>query len=190
MSTDRTREARLVNQRVTDARIERLDIVLARLEREGLPIVKADVADKSGVSRAFLYQNPEAKERVDAAIARSAGTLAATEDRRVDESVRTWRERALNAESELKAARQTVVAERGQIATLLGRIRDLEDALPADAVQNLRTENATLKRNEQALRAEVQELSEQLVAARENNRFYSKRVATLEMDLLEAKQDG
>ena len=48
-----------------------------------------------------------------------------------------WKDRALNAEDALKAAYAEISSQRDQIGKLLGRIRDLEIDLPANAVERI-----------------------------------------------------
>ena len=52
----------------------------------------------------------------------------------------SWRQRALNAEHELKRAHGEIYTQRNQIGELLGRIRDLEYDLPPDGVQRVLAE--------------------------------------------------
>ena len=105
----------------------------------------AVVARRAGVSRTFLYTNPDAKTAVAEAI-REAGDQHRRLLVKADDSREaTWRERALNAEDALKAAHAEIRAQRTRIGELLGRIRDLEAEWTQEAVQRITTENATLK---------------------------------------------
>ena len=97
-----------------------------------------------------------------------------------------WRERALNAESELKRAHGEIAAQRGRIGKLLGRIRDLENDLPEDGIFRTITENHTLWARVRQLTQDNHRLEERLVGARDNNRFLDKRIADLEAGILAA----
>lgn len=86
------------------------------------------------VSRTSLYQNAEARALVTAASgehSRNAGIRASSP---APAETAPWRERALNAEHELKQARSEITTQRGRIGELLGRIRDLENDLPEDGI--------------------------------------------------------
>ena len=93
-------------------------------------------------------------------IARAEGRRVQHRQQAADEVNATWRERALNAEDGLKQAVAEIQTQRKRIGELLGQIRDLELDLPADAVQRLVTENATLKQENQTLTAENKRLTE------------------------------
>src|SRR5260370_40472062 len=95
-----------------------------------------------------------------------------------------WRERALNAESELKRAPGEIAAQRGQIGELLGRIRDLEHDLPEDGIQRTINENHPLRAQARQLPQDNRRTEERLAGARDTNRFLDKRIAGLEADLL------
>ena len=97
-----------------------------------------------------------------------------------------WRERALNAESELKRAHREITAQRGQIGELLGRIRDLEHDLPEDGVARTITENHSLRAQVRQLTQDNRRLEERLAGARDTNRFLDKRIADLEAGMIAA----
>jgi predicted nucleic acid-binding Zn-ribbon protein len=60
--------------------------------------------------------------------------------------------------------------------------------IPGDSVQATLTENTTLKRRIQQLTHEHRALQERLEGARSNLRFAEKRIADLEVQLLEPEQ--
>ncbi|MDH6542918.1 hypothetical protein [Streptomyces sp. SPB4] len=72
----------------------------------------------------------------------------------------------------------------------MGRIRDLELDLPADAVQRLVTENTSLKQQLRTLTADQHTLTNRLAAARENNRSQDRKIAELPALLLERQPPG
>ena len=138
------------------------------------------------MSRTFLYTNADAKTTVADAI-REAGNqrsplLAEADDSREA----TWRERALNAEDALKAAHAEIGTQRSHIGQLLGRIRDLEAEWTQDAIQQITTENTTLKQRVRQLSTDNRTLDERLKAARSNLRFQDRRIADLEAQLTES----
>ena len=97
----------------------------------------------------------------------------------------TWRERALNAETGLKDAFAEIGRQRGTIAELMGKIRDMESAYPDDSVHRITTENATFRRRVLQLEDANRALDERLKASRENARFMDRRLAELEVQLVE-----
>ncbi|GHJ01567.1 hypothetical protein TPA0906_34320 [Streptomyces olivaceus] len=181
----RTAAAIASRRQTADAMLDRVREALARMERSRAPITVAAVARQADVSRTFLYQNSQAKDLIAQASTRSG---ACREQDREDADARltaSWRERALNAEDGLKTALGEVRTQRDRIGELLGRIRDLEQDLPKDAVQRVMTENTTLKRQIQQLTSERRSLEDRLKGARDNNRFLDKRAAELEAQLAE-----
>jgi hypothetical protein len=165
------------------AMIQRVDRALQQMRRERAVISVAGVSRRAGVSRTFLYQNTEAR----ALVAAAAGEHAKSADVRASAAARAetapWRERALNAESELKRAHGEIAAQRGQIGEFLGRIRDLEHDLPEDGIQRTITENHALRAQVRQLTQDNRRLEERLAGARDNNRFLDKRIAGLEAEL-------
>ncbi|MEU9470844.1 hypothetical protein AB0D78_30365 [Streptomyces avermitilis] len=81
-----------------------------------------------------------------------------------------------------RAVQGTVVRE------LMGQLRDVEQTAPADSAPALRAENASLKRRLDQLAQEHRSLQERLEGARSNLRFADRRVADLEIQLLEQPQ--
>jgi chromosome segregation ATPase len=166
------------------AMIGRVGRALQEMRRERAAVTVAAVSRRAGVSRTFLYQNAEARALVAAATAgheKDAGIRAGARA-----GAGPWRERALNAESELSRAHGEIAAQRRQIGELLGRIRDLEHDLPEDGIARTITENHTLRARVRQLTQDNRRLEERLAGARDTNRFLDKRVADLEAALLDA----
>lgn len=179
----RTAAALAARRSRTQAALGRVHDAISRLRREKLPITVAAVSRRAAVSRTFLYENPEARSTVAAAIAnadRRRGQALADLD---DEREATWRERALNAEDALKTATTEILNQRTRIGELLGQIRDLQAEWTEEAIQRITTENTTLKQRVRQLTADNRTLEERLKAARSNLRFQDRRVADLEAKL-------
>ena len=166
------------------AMVQRVDRTLQQMRRERAAISIAAVGRRAGVSRTFLYQNAEARALVTAA----SGEHAKNADARASAAARAgtapWRERALNAESELKRAHGEITSQRARIAELLGRIRDLEHDLPEDGIARIINENHALRAQVRQLTQDSRRLEERLAGARDNNRFLDKRIADLEAEIL------
>jgi len=183
MTPSRTRAANQARQQATARKLHDIEQTLRKMRREHAPITYPAVAIRSGVSRTFLYQNPDANALMAKAIVtvddqRRQGR--ASQDAQIEAS---WRERALNAEDALRAAHGEVGTQRDRIAVLLGQIRDLEATYAEETAQRIATQNTALKRQIQELSQENRSLQEKLRAARDNSRFADRRVAQLEAEL-------
>jgi hypothetical protein len=167
----------------TQAALQRVDNAVARLKREKTTVTIAAIARRAGVSRTFLYDNPQARAAVAGATAqygtRRTQDLAAQDA----EQEASWRERALNAEDTLKAAHTEIIAQRTRIGDLLGQVRDLEAEWTKETIQRITTENTTLKQRVRQLTTDNRTLDERLKAARSNMRFQDRRLADLEAQL-------
>ncbi len=184
----RTAAAVAARRRNTQAALARVRDVLARIRQEKTPVTVAAVGRRAGVSRTFLYSNPQARALLASAIAdiraRTAQDLAGNDAGQEA----AWRERALNAEDALKAARAEIIRQRERIGELLGQVRDLEAEWTQEAIQRITTENTTLKQRVRQLTADNRTLDERLRAARSNLRFQDRRVADLEAQLLDPQK--
>ena len=179
MTRDRTAAANEARRRAAEQKLQQVRDAIASLRRRKTPVTYPAVARQAGVSRTFLYANPDARTLVNDAISKT-GTQHARDS---DDQEPSWRERALNAEAALKTAEAEIAAQRRRMAILLGQIRDLEHDLSPEAAQRLVTENTTLKQRVRTLTADNRTLEEKLKAARENLRFHDKRIADLEAQL-------
>ena len=180
----RTAAAVAARRHSTQAALARVREVLARMRQEKALVTVAAVSRRAGVSRTFLYSNPEARAFLVGATA-GTGARAAQDlaDRDAGQEA-TWRERALNAEDALKTAHAEIARQRERLGELLGQVRDLEAEWTQDAIQRITTENTTLKQRVRQLTADNRTLDERLKAARSNLRFQDRRVADLEAQLL------
>jgi hypothetical protein len=150
------------------AMIQRVDRALQQMRRERAAITSAAVARRAGVSWSFLYQNADARALITAAAAgHTKGADARAGAATPATGTGPWRERALNAESELKHAHHEITVQRGRIGELLGRIRDLEHDLPEDGVARTITENHALRAQVRQLTQDNRRLEERLAGARD-----------------------
>ena len=178
-----TTAALAARQRATEAALKRVHDAITRLRREKTQVTVAAVSRRAGVSRTFLYSNPDARTAVAAALAESGERRAQMLAAQDGEQEATWRERALNAEDALKAAHAEILAQRTRIGELLGQVRDLESEWTKEAIARITTENTTLKQRVRQLATDNRTLDERLKAARDNLRFHDKRIADLEAQL-------
>jgi hypothetical protein len=183
MTPDRTAAAIAARRRATEQKLQQVRDAVASLKRHKTPLTYPAVARQAGVSRTFLYANPDARALISKVVSTGNGRKAPHPGTGGQEP--SWRERALNAEAALKEAHAEIAAQRRRMAILLGQIRDLEHDLTAEAAQRLATENTTLKQRVRQLTGDNKTLEERLEAARSNNRFADRRIAQLEAQLTE-----
>jgi chromosome segregation ATPase len=164
-------------------RLQRVHDALTRLRREKTPVSVAAVARRAGVSRTFVYDNPDARAAVAAVIAETGERRTQALADRDDEREATWRERALNAEDALKAAHAEIITQRTRIGELPGQVRDLQAEWAEEAIQRITTENTTLKQRVRQLTTDNRTVGERLQAARTNLRFQDRRLAGLEAQI-------
>ena len=154
----------------------RVHDAIARLRREKTPVTVAAVARRAGVSRTFLYDNPDARTAVAAAISRQpAGSDS--DARRPGRPSR--RRPGGNAHSTPRTPSRPphaeILTQRTRIGELLGQVRDLEAEWTEEAIQRITTENTTLKQRVRQLTTDNRTLDERLKAARSNLRFQDRR---------------
>ncbi|MFD8116158.1 DUF6262 family protein [Streptomyces microflavus] len=181
----RTAQALRVRRRRTEDGLARIRDVLEQMIKARKPITVAAVARAADVSRTFLYEHADARTLVNEATSHAAGRRIqdrATEQAEIEAS---WRERALNTEAALKSAHAEILAQREQIAALLGQIRDFQTEWSQEDITRIITDNGSLKKQVRELTAEKKSLTGKLAAARENVRFADKRIADLEVQLTE-----
>ncbi|MGW6145064.1 DUF6262 family protein [Streptomyces sp. NPDC055140] len=183
-----TAAAVAARQRQTEAKLAEVDVAIARLRRERGRLTVRAIAARASVSATFLYENPEARARVQAAIADSKSRHDQMSSQAHDQVEATWRERALNAEAELTRAQKEIFTQRQRMGELMGRLRDFDQMVPGESIQALVSENTGLKHRVQQLTREHRLVQERLEGARSNLRFADKRVADLEIQLLEQQQ--
>ena len=181
MTPDRTDAAIQARRLATQQKLRQVRDAVAQIRRARTAVTYPAVARHAGVSRTFLYANPDARALISEAISK-AGTQ---HTRRGDDQEPSWRERALNAEAALQAAEAEIRAQRRHLAILMGQIRDLEQDLAPQAAQRIATENTTLKQRARQLTSDNRTLEQRLEAARSNNRFADRRIAQLEAQLTE-----
>jgi small-conductance mechanosensitive channel len=151
--------ATAARRRAAQDALGRVHDAVRQIRREKAQPSAAAVAPRAGVSRSFIYDNPEARAAVAAALAeageRRVQLLAEQDDQRES----TWRERALNAEDALKTACAEITAQRTRIGALLGQVRDLEAEWTKEAIARITTENTTLKQRVRQLTSLRQDIA-------------------------------
>ncbi|CAN3982971.1 DUF6262 family protein [Kitasatospora purpeofusca] len=187
MRPESTTAAIAARRRQTQDKLAQVATAIGQLRRErGTVTVKA-IARRAAVSTTFLYENAAARAMVKDAVTASRNRQDRAGQAEHDHIEAAWRERALNAEAELTRTQSEVTVLRQRIGELMGHIRDFDQVVPGESVQALVTENTTLKHRVDQLAREHRTLQERLDGARSNLRFADKRIAALEVDLLEAR---
>lgn len=183
--TDRTAGAIQARRQHAANLVQGVREAVEKLRRDRSRITFRGVAIRARVSRTFLYENPEARRLVEDAIAANGQQCRSDAADRDSQAEASWRERALNAEDALAAAKREILQQRTRLADLMGQIRDLEHTWSQEGLQRLTSENLTLKQRVRQLADATGALEERLQAARSNNRFLDRRIADLELQLLD-----
>jgi hypothetical protein len=185
--TLRTQAANRARQQSTRDKLDRIEATLRTMRRERSPITYPAVARRAGVSRTFLYQNPDAANLVTTAITASGDQRRRTQAVTDAQTEASWHQRALNAEDALKVAYTEIDTQRERIGIILGQLRDLQAEYTEGTAQRLAAENAELKQQVRQLAEANRGIEQRLQAARSNNRFLDKRLAALEAEMLDAQ---
>ncbi|WUT01688.1 DUF6262 family protein (plasmid) [Streptomyces sp. NBC_00708] len=175
-------------RQLTEQKLATMKTAITQLRREGGRLSVRAIAQRAGVSATFCYENNNARILVRQAVTDSRSSRDRTSIEEHHRVEATWRERALNAEHELKRIHREVLAQRERIADLMGQARDAETMIPGESAQVLRTENAALRQRVHQLSQEHRKLQERLEGARSNLRFADKHIADLQAQLLERDQ--
>ena len=122
----RTAAALEARRQRTQSKVSQIRESIAELKRQKVPVTVAALVRRAGVSRTFLYENPDARALVADAVGQGSPAQDRTSPRLDTPNETAWRERALNAEDALKAAHGEIRTQRNRIAQLMGQIRDLE----------------------------------------------------------------
>ena len=176
----RTDAAIAARRHRSQAAVQRVHDALAGLRRDNTKLTVALVARRADVSRTFVYDNPQARAAVAAALAAASERHGQLNLAQSTAQEAVWRERALNAEEGLKTARTEIVRQRTRIGELLGQIRDLQAEWDDETIARITTENCRLKQLVQQLTSDNRTLEERLTAARSTLRFQDRRIADLE----------
>jgi hypothetical protein len=81
------------------------------LGRTGAPITRVDVAQVAGVSRSFTYENSAANSIIAEAQTRTQAHAEGRIEKRTAQEEASWRQRALNAEDEIRNLRREVATQ-------------------------------------------------------------------------------
>ena len=170
------------SERAIDARrravvlkVTAVEKAIKALGRTGAPLTRMVVAHLAGVSRSFTYENDAANRMIEAAQARSQ---ARAEDRIETTTIQqeaSWRERALNAEDEIRNLRRELSTQRQLVGDLLGQLREPDGTWIEQDRNRLRQEHEYLLNERNQLLRERNELQRRLDGARANISHLNER---------------
>jgi hypothetical protein len=176
----RPERAIVARKRVAASKVAAVDKAVRALGRSGATVTRVVVAQLAGVSRSFTYENAAANQMIAAAQVR---TQARAEDRiewRTAEQEASWRERALNAEAEIRNLRHELSAQRQLVGDLLGQLREPDGTWIEEDRNHLRQQNEHLLCERNQLLLERNELQRRLDGARANiSRLHERRAQEL-----------
>lgn len=155
-------------RRAADAKALAVETSVKTMARAGIPITRNAVAAHAAVSRTFTYTNERANAAVAAAQARTRAHALTHNAAATEQTQASWRERALNAEDQLKAARRELADERRLTGDLLAQLRDPDGTWITHERDRLLAENETLRQDRNALLADNRTIAHKLEAARAN----------------------
>lgn len=175
----RPRPERAIDARRREAttKVAAVEKAVKLLGRTGAPITRAAVSHLAGVSRSFTYENDQARS-VIAAQARTQAHAEVRPEMLTAQQEASWRERALNAEEEVRKVRQEVATQRRLVGDLMGQLREPDGTWVEQDRERLRKENAVLCSERNQLLRERSELQRRLEGARANVSRLSERKVT------------
>jgi chromosome segregation ATPase len=167
-------------QRDAAAKLAAVGKAVKAIGRSSAPITRADIARLAGVSRSFTYQNQAANTLITAAQQRCQTQTGARVHAVTAQQEASWRERALNAEDQIRALNRELGKQRQLVADLLGQLREPDGTWLEHDRDRLREENEHLLLERNQLLAEQRELHRKLDGARANvARLNSVRVTQM-----------
>ena len=138
------------------------------------------MARLAGVSRSFTYENEAAHAIVTEAQARSQAKADGRTEAITAQQEASWRERALNAEDQIRALRRDLYTERRLVADLIGQLREPDGTWIEHDRDRLRAENQQLLAERNQLLRERDALQRKLDSARANiAHIHQRRVTEL-----------
>lgn len=176
----RPRPERAIDARRREAttKVASVDKAVKLLGRTAAPITRAAVSQLAGVSRSFTYENQEARAIIAAAQARTQARAEARPETLTAQQEASWRERALNAEEEVRKLRQELTTQRRLVSDLMGQLREPDGTWIEQDRDRLRRENEVLCSERNQLLRERNELQRRLDGARANVSRLSERKVT------------
>ena len=162
------------------AKVAAVEKAVRALGRTGAPVTRVCVAQLPAVSRSFTYENDSANLIIAAAQARTSARAEDRIEKRTAQEEASWRERALNAEDEIRNLRRELTTQRKLVGDLLGQLREPDGTWIEHDRNRLRQQNEHLLSEQNQLLRERNELQRTLDGARANiARLQERRVQAL-----------
>ncbi len=162
------------------AKVAAVGKAVKALGRTGAPVTRVGVAQLAGVSRSFTYENNAANSIIAEAQTRTQARAEGRIEKRTAQEEASWRERALNAEDEIRNLRRELTTQRQLVGDLLGQLREPDGTWIEHDRNRLRQQNEHLLSEQNQLLRERNELQRKLDGARANiARLQERRVQAL-----------
>lgn len=116
----------------------------------------------------FTYENATTRALINEAQARSQAKVTDRVEAMTTQQEASWRERALNAEDQLRGIRRELRTQRRLVADLMGQLRQPDGTWIEDDRNRLREQNEQLLAERDRLAKERNELQRRLEGARAN----------------------
>jgi hypothetical protein len=172
-SKPRPTQAIDARQRDAAAKLAAVRRAVKTVGRSGAPVTRSDIA------RLATYQNETANTLITSAQSRSRTQQAGRVQALTAQQEASWRERALNAEDQIRSLGRELNKHRQLVADLMGQLRDPDGTWLEHDRNRLREDNDLLTQRNQLL-ADQSELHRKLAGARANvSRLTSTRVKEL-----------
>ncbi len=167
-------------QRDAAAKVAAVGKAVNTVGRTGVAVTRADIARLAGVSRSFTYQNETANALITLAQSRSRTQLAGRAGTITAQQEASWRERALNAEDQIRSLGRELGKHHQLVADLMGQLRDPDGTWLEQDRRRLREQNDSLLIQRNQLLADQGDLQRKLAGARANvTRLNGARVQEL-----------
>ena len=150
------------------AKVAAVGKAVKALGRTGAPVTRVGVAQLAEVSRSFTYENDAADSIIAEAQTRTQARAEGRIEQRTAQEEASWRERALNAEDEIRNLRRELATQRLLVGDLLGQLREPDGTWIEHDRNRLRKANEHLLSERNQLLRERNELQRRLDGARAN----------------------
>ena len=156
-------------RRTAAGKVAAVEKAVKTLGRTGAPITRAGVAQLAGVSRSFTYENDKARAMITEAQARTQARVTDRVETMTAQQEASWRERALNAEDQIRTLHRELTTQRRLVADLMGQLPPQPDGTwVQDDRDRLRAANEHLTAERDHLAKDRNELQRRLTGARAN----------------------
>lgn len=173
-------QAIAARRRTASIKLAAVEKALKALARTGVPVTRTGVAHLAKVSRSFTYENEQACSAIASAQARTQARAVGHIETMTAQEEASWRERALNAEDEIRRVRRELTTQHRLVGDLMGQLRQPDGTWVEEDRNRLRDENERLIAERDLCVRECNELQRRLDGARANvSRLNSQSVTHL-----------